>query len=269
MDPQGTAERAAAAEQDRAVWLRIDDGTPTAGLGGSWLPAADAVAAWRRIDTLARTHAGDGRTLDQRRADTFLDLLRGGTGDTNLPPVAVNVELVVSAETLHGGDAPGELAEVGPIPAPSARTLAYTPGSQWRRLVTDPGTGWLTACGETLYQPGAWEPIYTDPVEPVPGKVNGHVPTPRIRRYVKARDRRCSFPGCTRRAHYGDLDHTIPWPRGDTEPGNLHPLCRRHHRLKTHDKRWELDNNDDGTWTWVTPAGRRYTKTPYDYRLWR
>ncbi|HEX6447234.1 MAG TPA: HNH endonuclease signature motif containing protein, partial [Streptosporangiales bacterium] len=125
--------------------------------------------------------------------------------------------------------------------------------------------GWLQACGEKAYRPGAWASIYTDPVEPAPGAEPQYRPSPRLERYVRARDRRCAFPGCTRRARRSDLDHTIPWPRGDTTAENLHPLCRRHHRLKTHSS-WGLENDDDGTWAWTTPTGRRHTKTPYDYR---
>ncbi|HEX6445873.1 MAG TPA: DUF222 domain-containing protein [Streptosporangiales bacterium] len=223
VDPEGAAERARLAQRDRAVWVfAADDATAT--LGASRLPVADAVAAYEHIDSLARAAAGDGRTLDQRRADTFLALLRGEHLD-QVRPVPATVEVVVSAETLHGGDGPGELAQVGPIPAPLARALAYAAGSRWRRLVSDPATGWLQACGEKAYRPGAWASIYTDPVEPAPGAEPQYRPSPRLDRYVRARDRRCSFPGCTRRARRSDLDHTIPWPRGDTTAANLHPCA--------------------------------------------
>ena len=49
------------------------------------------------------------------------------------------------------------------------------------------------------------------------------------------RDRTCVFPWCTRPARRCDTDHTIPAARGGpTCPCNLAPLCRRHHRIKTH-----------------------------------
>lgn len=265
VDPQGAMERAAAAQRDRSAWIcTAEDATAT--LGASRVPVAEAVIAYQHVDELARAAAGDGRNLDQRRADVFLALLRG-----DIPPrptaVAAKVEVVVSAETLHGGDGPGELAQVGPIPAPLARALAYSAQSRWRRLVADPTTGWLQACGEKTYRPGAWAAIYTDPIEPVPGREPHYRPSVKLDRYVRARDRRCSFPGCTRKARHADLDHTIPWQPGRTEPGNLHPLCRSHHRLKTKAKRWRLDNDgNDGAWTWTTPAGRHYRKEPFDYR---
>lgn len=266
VDPEGAMERAARGRQERTAWFRPADDDTATGMVGARLPILDAFAAWQRIERFANTPTvGDERTQEQRRADAFLALILG-TMPGQAPPVAAKVEVVVSAETLHGGDAPGELTEYGPIPAPLARTLAYAADSRWRRLVADPTTGWLQACGEKTYRPGAWTRIYTDPLEAVPGKEPQYRPSAKLDRYVRARDRRCSFPGCRRKARRSDLDHTIPWARdGDTAPPNLHPLCRHHHRLKTH-SRWKLKNNNNGTWTWQTPTGRRYTKTPYDYR---
>ncbi len=60
----------------------------------------------------------------------------------------------------------------------------------------------------------------------------------RLRDQAILRDHTCVFPWCTRPARTADIDHVVPW---DTGPGggatatdNLAPLCRRHHRLKTH-----------------------------------
>ena len=52
---------------------------------------------------------------------------------------------------------------------------------------------------------------------------------------VALRDRTCVFPWCTRPARRCDKDHSVPHSRGGpTCPCNLAPLCRRHHRIKTH-----------------------------------
>ena len=56
----------------------------------------------------------------------------------------------------------------------------------------------------------------------------------------------CSFPGCNRAAHRCDLDHLIPWPAGATHPGNLGPLCRLHHLVKTFGG-WTPTAQPDGT----------------------
>jgi hypothetical protein len=59
-----------------------------------------------------------------------------------------------------------------------------------------------------------------------------------------------------------DLDHTVPWPQGPTDVGNLAVLCRRHHRLK-HSPGWEVRLDPDGHMTWITPGGRRFSTTPW------
>jgi len=52
---------------------------------------------------------------------------------------------------------------------------------------------------------------------------------PAIRRALQARDRRCSFPGCT--ARHCDAHHVRHWADGGaTRLDNLVLLCRRHHR---------------------------------------
>ncbi|KRD18173.1 hypothetical protein ASE48_24705 [Mycobacterium sp. Root265] len=58
-------------------------------------------------------------------------------------------------------------------------------------------------------------------------------PSAALTAFVRMRAMTCSFPGCNRPAHRCDLDHLIPWPAGATHPGNLAPLCRLHHLIKT------------------------------------
>ena len=75
----------------------------------------------------------------------------------------------------------------------------------------------------------------------------------------------CSFPGCHRPAHRCDLDHVIPWPAGATHPGNLAPLCREHHLVKTFrtgPQGWTPRVTSDGSIDWTAPTGHTYTKTP-------
>ena len=88
--------------------------------------------------------------------------------------------------------------------------------------------------------------------------------TPRsaTKRTLALRNQVCVFPGCVRPTTVCDLDHTVPWPHGPTCMCNLGPLCRHHHRLKTHDPGWSLTNHGNGTYTWTTPHGTRHTVTP-------
>ncbi|MEZ5184262.1 MAG: DUF222 domain-containing protein [Candidatus Nanopelagicales bacterium] len=86
----------------------------------------------------------------------------------------------------------------------------------------------------------------------------GYRPAPALARWVRSQHRRCRFPGCRRPATQCDLDHVIPWPTGATHAGNLAPLCRYHHRLKTHGD-WRVLPLPDGHLQWTSPRGRRYT----------
>ena len=59
-----------------------------------------------------------------------------------------------------------------------------------------------------------------------------------------------------------DLDHTRPYqpmsrggPPGQTRPGNLGPMTRRHHRIKTHCPGWEARQPTPGVYLWRTPHG--------------
>ncbi|WP_345218795.1 DUF222 domain-containing protein [Georgenia halophila] len=209
---------------------------------------------------------GDGRTIDQVRADVFTDLFtnlhtggltigtpaRGaGTGTGRItasdahsqrprrrPDVAVQV--TVGAGTLLGLDnEPAVLAGHGPITADLARQLAGD--ATWRALFTD-ANGEFTAISTKTYRPGIV-----------------------LARAVTARETTCTFPGCRRRAEYADLDHITSYdPRladklAQTSETNLHPLCRKHHNLKT-TRRWNVTRNADGSLTWTaTTTGHTYT----------
>ncbi|MFW6774498.1 hypothetical protein ACOACO_09455 [Nocardioides sp. CPCC 205120] len=87
----------------------------------------------------------------------------------------------------------------------------------------------------------------------------------------------CAFPYCGRPARGLDLDHIEPY-RSNASPGagqtstdNLAPLCRGHHRVKTHpsptgasppgsdptDRRWRYHRDPLGTYVWTSPHGLR------------
>ncbi|MFD2809804.1 DUF222 domain-containing protein [Prauserella oleivorans] len=188
------------------------------------LPAEVASAAYARIDRCARAfrNAGDGRTMDQLRADVFADLLLSGpSGEAS---VRAEVFIHIDVATLIGlAENPAELAGHGPLPAPIARAIAFDPNSTWRRIITDPHTGAPVDVGRTRYRPPA---VTAD--------------------HVTIRDRECRFPTCHRPAHFVDLDHVIPRQRsGDTNTDNLIGLCRRHHRTK-HTPGWRFHLTDTG-----------------------
>ncbi|HEX5493669.1 MAG TPA: DUF222 domain-containing protein [Mycobacteriales bacterium] len=243
LDPDGAQRRNERARADRNVVLTpLDDGmTELTAL----LPAEQATAIYRRVDTLARDNrrAGDQRSADQRRADVFVNLLLGhrDPGAAGEPGVRPLVHVTVAASTLAGADnKPGMLDGYGPIGAAFARTIAADPTGTWKRLVTDPVDGSLIEHSRTTYRPPA-----------------------ALDDFVRARDATCRFRGCQHSAQHADLDHTTPWPTGPTAVDNMGALCRHHHRLK-HQTPWQLTQTN-GRFHWTSPTGRHYTTTPHNY----
>src|SRR5699024_4323352 len=88
----------------------------------------------------------------------------------------------------------------------------------------------------------------------------GHEPTEsyqipgRLREQVRIRESQCVFPSCTRKARSADVDHIVPYEEGGPTCGcNLAPLCRRHHRAKTH-ANWTYVMVTPGTYLWTSPT---------------
>jgi len=238
LDPDMAKDRFAKAVEDRRVVLEPNP-HGTTNLLGLDLPAADAQAAMRRINTLAKAAktADDARTMDQVRADVYLDLLNGrhlkaGKGKGI---VDISVELT----TLAGlNDHPGELRGYGPVIADIARQVAEDQSDAEHRVtVTEHG-----------------DPIWTGTTR--------RRPTNHQQRQVEARNPTCVFPGCRISAGDSDLDHTHAWADGGpTDPSNLGPLCRHDHQLK-HTPGWKLKPTTPGSYQWTTPLGHTYTTQP-------
>ena len=98
LDPAGAQQRHEVRKQERRVELTpLDDAMAEL---RAVLPATDATAIYQRLDAFAHAApAEDERSMDQRRADVFTDLLLGlGSGTTT----KVTVHVTVPASTLHG-----------------------------------------------------------------------------------------------------------------------------------------------------------------------
>lgn len=89
----------------------------------------------------------------------------------------------------------------------------------------------------------------------------GYTPSDSLRERVLLRNPTCVFPHCNRPSRICDLDHLIPWPLGPTTEANLAPLCRHHHRLKTH-TRWRYESLAPGVFLWHDPHDQRFLTTP-------
>jgi hypothetical protein len=99
-----------------------------------------------------------------------------------------------------------------------------------------------------------------------PGECSTYRPGAALDRHVRARDRRCRFPGCRRRVpRGGELDHNQPWPDGGTAERNLTGFCTTDHRGKHQAPGWSYDLAPDGTLTVTTPTGLVAATAPPPY----
>uniref|UniRef100_UPI0012DD86CF HNH endonuclease signature motif containing protein n=1 Tax=Arthrobacter castelli TaxID=271431 RepID=UPI0012DD86CF len=156
----------------------------------------------------------------------------------NYAGIKAEVLVVVPVLTLMGlSDEPADLEGYGPIDEETARQLAANAPS-FKRLLTHPETGAPMSYGRDSYA----------------------VPKD-LQRMVRLRDRTCRGYGCNKAARHCDLDHTVPYPTGQTELTNLKPLCKPGHALKTA-KLWRDIQHRDGRVDWTSPAGRKYSNTP-------
>src|SRR3954453_5580781 len=110
-----------------------------------------------------------------------------------------------------GGGGLAERPRLALTDAVSGALLALTDMPEMRRA----GTCGNRACRR---DPGRCTHDLTDrPGLGAPGPTDGYRPSAMLDRWVRARDRRCRFPGCRRRVpRGGELDHDRPYPAGET-----------------------------------------------------
>jgi ribosomal protein S10 len=245
VDPGDAADRYERSVQDRRIVIEATaDGT--ANLMGLDLPP-DVAAAIRRFihDTAVSLRvSGESRTMDQLRADVYMDLLQGivpTVMETSSAGTAGGVEIVCDLETLARlEDHPGDLAGYGPVISDIARQIAQRQiDSDWRYTMVD----------------DAGQPLHVG--------TTSRRPTPTQQRRVRARHRTCVFPGCRMPAIVCDIDHTISVADGgETCDCNLAPLCRHDHCIK-HASGWTYTRTPDGRIRWTSPLGHVYETPPH------
>lgn len=126
------------------------------------------------------------------------------------------VVVTVPYLTLTGvSELPGTMADGSPVPAETARRIGAR-SKTLTRILTDPATGTPIDAKATTYR------IPSD-----------------VRKTLVAKWAICTVPGCNRRAEKSEIDHIIPFDHDHPDQGgltrfsNLHPLCKKHHAVKT------------------------------------
>ncbi|MFD0044648.1 DUF222 domain-containing protein [Pseudarthrobacter scleromae] len=261
---KGVADRRVeyAPDQDGMAWL------------SAYLPAHQAMAGWNRLNALARAAQGphEARTLTQIRADTFAEaILTSGTNsggshgkadsssvraDTSAgagagtdpaglsSPIRAQVLVTVPVVTLMGlTDEPAMLDGYGPIPASMARDLVANGADSFHRVLVDPRDGAPLEIGRTSYRV-----------------------TKAMRNWLRLRDGKCPFPGCSNSSLDNEADHLLAWHHGGTTGiSNLGQPCPKHHKLR-HTTGWKptpaTKNQPPG---WTSPTGRHYKSEHQDW----
>ena len=101
--------------------------------------------------------------------------------------------------------------------------------------------------------------------------VDQHDPPEAMRETVMLRDPTASSPAAAATpgaATSTTSPNTSRWKTADhpaRRPANLAPLCRTHHRVKTHTA-WHYKRLDDGSYEWTAPTGHQYRVTPASRR---
>lgn len=246
-DPAVAAERAEAERRRRDVEVSgITDGHCTI-----WgiVDAADGVAFDHALTAVARTLPAEDGDLRQRRAAAVGVLARRVSGQDVLPAatVVVHVNATDPALGLVGptDEAGGMSRRIG---CRRGGALGCAPDRSDPRV---PGR----FAGDGPARRGSLGHQPRDPAPP---------PSVSLRTAVETLMPHDVFPYGATPSRNCDLDHTIPYADdggpGQTRWGNLGPLSRFTHRVKTHGG-WHLTQPEPGIFHWSSPAGYQYLVT--------
>jgi hypothetical protein len=238
LDPHAVVERAAKAENERTVTIRPAPDTMT--YLTALLPVAQGVSVYAALRREADVRY-DGRSRGQAMADTLVERV---TGRNAAVPTPIAVNLVLSDETLLGGDsAPADVYGYGPVPAAVARAMVSRAiadrrsQATLRRLYAHPRAGALVAMESRarLFPRG-------------------------LAAFIELRDQRCRTPYCD--APIRHRDHAQSWADGgSTSAANGLGLCEGCNYTKETDG-WRvitgIDGNHTHTAEFATPTGHTY-----------
>jgi hypothetical protein len=271
-----------APDRDGMAWL------------SAYLPADTASGIWERTTAAARAMQGpdEHRTLTQLRADNAATWLLGGSADpVNAGPVTndpgndngLNADRV-NAEAGSGAvgntvaatdDAADPVESSGGVPSPRAQVLITVPVMALLGKTEEPamldGFGPIPpSMARRLIADGAesFHRVLIDPRDGAPLEIGrtSYRLTKAQRQWLRLRDGRCPFPGCSNQSLDNEADHVLAWATGgSTGISNLGQPCRRHHRLR-HTTAWTpttpSKHQPPG---WTSPAGRHYQSEHPDW----
>ncbi|MEJ1194353.1 HNH endonuclease signature motif containing protein [Pseudarthrobacter sp. CCNWLW207] len=267
----------------------------------AYLPADRAAGIWNGITATARTLQGpaETRTITQLRADVAAKLLLSagfptgspaggsthgiaavaGAGAATINPAAGSTPaggMVAGDDVVAGSDVlPGNDFMTGRVPSPTAQVLVTVPVFALMGLTDEPATldgyGPIPASmARKLVAEGAgsFHRVLTDPRNGAPleiGRQSYRIPAA-MRQWLRLRDGKCPFPGCSNQSLDNEADHLLAWADGGTTGiSNLGQPCPKHHRLK-HTTAWTpTEASIDKPPGWTSPTGRHYKSEHQDW----
>jgi hypothetical protein len=200
---------------------------------------------------------GSTDSLDTRRAAALGELARGDlplglepeTTATAKSPREVVLFVHLSEAAVHDDGVEAEIARVETSGRSTARAGTL--------VTADTIRDW---CGRYDLQ------VTVKPVIDLTDhlRVDQYEAPDRLKEHTMLRDGTCVFPWCSRPARRADCDHIQPHTRGGpTCTCNLAPLCRPHHRLKTHGHAgtfWTYTMLEPGSYLWASPHGLTFLR---------
>jgi hypothetical protein len=170
----------------------------------------------------------------------------GSVEETDVPPTSIRAQVLVTVPVfslLGVTDEPAMLDGYGPIPASMARDLVADGAESFHRVLVDPRDGAPLEIGRTSYRL-----------------------TKAMRAWLRMRDGKCPFPGCSNHSLDNEADHLLAWANGGTTGiSNLGQPCPKHHKLR-HTTGWTptpaTKNQPPG---WTSPTGRYYATEHQDW----
>ena len=229
-----------APDKDGMAWL------------SAYLPADTAENIWNRTTAIARGLQGpeEDRTLTQLRADALATaLLSSGNGNTG-------TGLGDVPRPGRRSWSPSRCLPCSGLPTNRPCSTGTAPSRpQWR------GTSLRTA-------PVSFYRVLVDPRDGAPLEIGrkSYRLTKAMRKWLRLRDGKCPFPGCSNQSLDNEADHILAWAGGGTTGiSNLGQPCPAHRRLR-HTSTWTptpaTKNEPPG---WVSPSGRRYKSECQDW----
>lgn len=281
-DPDAAAGREQAALDQRGVWADHRESTATSRVT-IVADTHDALSFDDSVSDVARMLGllGDQDALDTRRAravgiladpQSSLDLLAGrvpGSPRRDTTALSTDTTAIPAAAASSAADRADGSSVLAARPARPTTLYLHLPSGTSHAMAERQGLLTLRLLREWI---GRSSRVTLRPVIDLagtcaegPATLDGHEPPAWMRELVVLRDPSCVFPGCGRTSRACDVDHIEPYVAPEagggadqTRPEALAPLCRRHHRVKTHGS-WRYRRDPDGSYVWTGPHGDTWT----------